>query len=152
YICHAAGKHMLAEKGGAIVMIASVSGIYGAHNHLAYGAAKAGVMSIARSLSNEWAGRGVRLNTVAPVIIATPPHLERTGRPEAEVFAQMDAAAQAEGIPVGRFGRPEDIAGPAVFLLSNLSAFMTGQNLVSDGGTMALFPHAGVRAPSGPKA
>ena len=151
YICHAAGRHMLAEGGGAIAMVASVSAIYGARNHLAYGAAKAGVMSLARSLSDEWAGRGVRINTVAPDIIGTPRHIEAAGKPAEEVFAQLDAMARAEGVPVGRFGRPEDIAGPLVFLLSDLSSFMTGQCLVVDGGTMAQFPHMGVGSASAPQ-
>jgi 3-oxoacyl-[acyl-carrier protein] reductase len=141
FVCHAAGRHMLAEGGGAIAMVASVSGIYGARNHAAYGIAKAGVMSLARTLSDEWAGRGIRVNTVAPDVIATPRLVERAGGPADEVIAGFDATAREQGVPMGRFGRPEEIAGPLLFLLSDLSSFMTGQCLVVDGGSMIHFPH-----------
>jgi NAD(P)-dependent dehydrogenase (short-subunit alcohol dehydrogenase family) len=146
-VCRAAGRHMLQDGGGAIAMVASVSGFWGARNHAAYGAAKAGVVSLARSLSDEWAGRGIRVNTVAPDIIATPRLLNSRPEPPVEAVAAMDGIAAAEGVPMARFGRPEEIAGPLVFLLSDLSSFMTGQCLVVDGGTMAHFPHSGSGAP-----
>jgi NAD(P)-dependent dehydrogenase (short-subunit alcohol dehydrogenase family) len=143
WICHAAGRHMLAEGGGAIAMVSSVSAIYGARNHVAYGAAKAGVNSLARSLSDEWAGHGIRLNTVAPDVIATPRLTAMHPGGEDQARAAMDATARADGVPIGRFGRPEEIAGPLLFLLSDLSSFITGQCLVVDGGTMIHFPHGG---------
>jgi NAD(P)-dependent dehydrogenase (short-subunit alcohol dehydrogenase family) len=146
-VCRAAGRHMLQEGGGAIAMVASVSGVWGARNHAAYGAAKAAVASLARSLSDEWAGRGIRLNTVSPDIIATPRLVNSRPEPPDEAIAAMDRTAAAEGVPMARFGRPEEIAGPLVFLLSDLSSFITGQNLVVDGGTMAHFPHSGTGAP-----
>lgn len=147
YVCQAAARHMLAEGGGAIAMVASVSGIWGARRHAAYGAAKAGVNSLARSLSDEWAPRGIRLNTVAPDIIATPRLVNNHPDGPEKAVAAMDALAADEGVPIRRFGRPEEIAGPLVFLLSNLSSFMTGQCLVVDGGTMVHFPHGGVGDP-----
>jgi NAD(P)-dependent dehydrogenase (short-subunit alcohol dehydrogenase family) len=153
-VCRAAGRHMLTEGGGAIAMVASVSGVWGARNHASYGAAKAGVMSLARSLSDEWAGHGIRVNTVAPDIIATPRLVNSRPEPPEEAIAAMDGIAASEGVPMARFGRPEEIAGPLVFLLSDLASFMTGQCLVVDGGTMAHFPHGGSGAPpqrTGPK-
>ena len=141
-VCHAAGRHMLAEGGGAIAMVASVSGIYGARNQVAYGIAKAGVMSLARTLSDEWAGRGVRVNCVAPDITAVPRLADAVPLPPEEALARLDAMAVAEGVPMQRFGRAEEIAKPLLFLLSDMSSFMTGQTLVVDGGTMVHFPHS----------
>jgi NAD(P)-dependent dehydrogenase (short-subunit alcohol dehydrogenase family) len=141
-VCHAAGRHMVADgAGGAIAMVASVSGIYGARNQVIYGIAKAGVMSLARTLADEWGPHGIRVNCVAPDITAVPRLVDGMGVPEAEAFATFDAMAAAEGVPLQRFGRPEELAGPLLFLLSDLSSFMTGQTLVVDGGTMVHFPH-----------
>jgi NAD(P)-dependent dehydrogenase (short-subunit alcohol dehydrogenase family) len=126
---------------GSIAMVASVSGIYGAHNQVMYGIAKAGVMSLARTLADEWGPHGIRVNCVAPDITAVPRLVDGVGLPEKEAFARFDAMAAAEGVPLQRFGRPEELAGPLLFLLSDLSSFMTGQTLVVDGGTMVHFPH-----------
>lgn len=141
YVCQAAAKHMSASGGGAMSLVASVSGLYGAPNHAAYGAAKAGVMALARTMANEWGPMGIRVNCVAPDIIATPRVV--AGFNQSGV-GEMDAIARADGVPLGRWGRPEEIAGPLVFLVSPLSGFMTGQTLVVDGGTQARFPHGGV--------
>jgi NAD(P)-dependent dehydrogenase (short-subunit alcohol dehydrogenase family) len=141
-VCHAAGRHMLADgEGGAIAMVASVSGIYGARNQVAYGIAKAGVMSLARTLADEWGARGIRVNCVAPDITAVPRLLDNMPMPREQALASMDAMAASEGVPLRRFGRAEEIAGPLLFLLSDLSSYMTGQTLVVDGGTMVHFPH-----------
>lgn len=142
FVCHAAGRHMLQERGGAIAMVASVSGFYGARNQAAYGIAKAGVMSLARTLSDEWAGRGIRINCVAPDITAVPRLTDAMPMSDADALARLDAMAAAEGVPMQRFGRPHEIARPLLFLLSDMSSFMTGQTLVVDGGTMVHFPHS----------
>ena len=140
-VCQAAGRHMVAESGGVIAMVASVSGFYGASNQAAYGIAKAGVMSLARTLADEWGRDHVRVNCVAPDITAVPRLVEAIPLPPEEALARFDAMAAAEGVPLGRFGRTEEIAGPLLFLLSDLSSYMTGQTLVVDGGTMVHFPH-----------
>lgn len=142
HVCHAAGKHMLAEGGGAIAMVASVSGYYGASNQVAYGIAKAGVMSLARSLAAEWGPQGIRVNAIAPDITAVPRLIEQVPGSEEEALAMFDAMATSEGVPLQRFGRAHELARPLLFLLSDMSSYMTGQCLVIDGGTMVKFPHA----------
>jgi NAD(P)-dependent dehydrogenase (short-subunit alcohol dehydrogenase family) len=135
-----AARHMIDQgTGGAIAMVASVSGIYGAPRHAAYGAAKAGVMSLARTMAQEWGRHGVRVNAVAPDMIATPrmraqqAHFQESGEDRARNSIQ----------PLGRMGEAEEIAGPLVFLVSDLASFVTGQTLIVDGGTHAAFPHFG---------
>jgi NAD(P)-dependent dehydrogenase (short-subunit alcohol dehydrogenase family) len=141
YVCHAAGKHMLAVGDGAIAMVASVSGIYGATNQVAYGIAKAGVMSLARSLAAEWGPAGVRVNAIAPDITAVPRLIEQVLGSEEEALEIFDNIAKGEGVPLQRFGRAHELARPLLFLLSDMSSYMTGQCLVIDGGTMVRFPH-----------
>jgi NAD(P)-dependent dehydrogenase (short-subunit alcohol dehydrogenase family) len=141
FVGQAAARRMIADGvAGRMAFVASVSGIYGAPNHAAYGAAKAGVMDLARTMANEWGGYGIRINTVAPDVIATPRVL--AGFTERGV-KDIDQIVKDDGMPLGRWGKPEEIAGPLVFLVSDLAAFMTGQNLVVDGGTQARFPHGG---------
>ena len=124
FVCRATARHMLEEGGGAMAIVTSVSGIYGAPNHGAYGAAKAGAIDLVRTMANEWSGRGIRVNAVAPDIIATPRVVAGLAGPGGD----LDARAAADGVPMARFGRPEEIAGPLVFLVSELSSFMTGQD------------------------
>jgi NAD(P)-dependent dehydrogenase (short-subunit alcohol dehydrogenase family) len=147
YICQAAGRYMVREKGGSIAMVASVSGHYGARNQAAYGIAKAGVMSLACTLADEWGPHGVRVNCIAPDITAVPRLTDAMPGDVAEAQAMLDAMAAGEGVPLRRFGRAHELARPLLFLLSDMSSYMTGQTLVVDGGTMIHFPHTsgGVR-------
>lgn len=136
YVGRAAARHMIEQgTGGRISVVASVSGLYGAPNHAPYGAAKAGLMDLVRTMAVEWGPYGIRINAVAPDMIATPRMLAVQSREE------LDAAAVEDGAPLRRFGTPEEIAGPLVFLVSDLAGFMTGQTLVVDGGQRAMFPH-----------
>jgi NAD(P)-dependent dehydrogenase (short-subunit alcohol dehydrogenase family) len=140
FVGRAAARHMIDDGvAGTLALVTSISGIYGAPNHSAYGAAKAGATNLARSMANEWAPHGIRVNSVAPDIIATPRVV--AGFEERGV-KDMDPIVAEEAL-LAHWGRPQDIAGPLVFLLSDLAAFITGQNLIVDGGSNARFPHAG---------
>jgi NAD(P)-dependent dehydrogenase (short-subunit alcohol dehydrogenase family) len=126
--CRAEGRALLANGGGAIVNIASMSGsivnrgLAQAH----YNASKAGVIQLSRSLAMEWAARGIRVNCISPGYTATPMNM----RPEvAEQVERFEADT-----PLGRMARPEEMVGPAVFLLSEAASFCTGVDLVVDGG------------------
>ena len=135
-VAQAAARIMIAEgTPGAIAMVASVSGIYGAPLHGAYGAAKAAVMSIVRTMSQEWGEYGIRVNAVAPDGIATP-------RVRAGFEARgADMSHLARDTSLKRHGEPRDIAGALLFLVSDLGAFVTGQTIIVDGGVNAQMPH-----------
>ena len=94
-------------------------------------------MALIRTMSQEWGPSGLRINGVAPDLIATP---RVAAGFEEQGITPADVAA-SQGVSLGRMGEPFDIAGPLIFLVSDLSAFMTGQTLVVDGGTHAAFPH-----------
>jgi 3-oxoacyl-[acyl-carrier protein] reductase len=131
-IARVAGKHMSDHHGGVIVAIASVSGLRSAPLHGAYGAAKAGLMALVRTLAVELAPDGVRVNAVAPGAVLTP-----------RVKALMSEARRAESaasIPLGRQAAPEEIATAVAFLASDLASYITGHTLVVDGGATAQFP------------
>ena len=131
-LARAAGAEMTARGSGAIVAIASVSGLRSAPRHGAYGAAKAGLMALVRTLAVELAAAGVRVNAVAPGAVLTP-----------RVAALMDEARRAESaasIPLGRLATPDDIAHAVTFLASDLASYITGQTLVVDGGATVQFP------------
>jgi NAD(P)-dependent dehydrogenase (short-subunit alcohol dehydrogenase family) len=138
WVGRAAARHMIDQgTGGAMAFVASVSGVYGAPRHAAYGAAKAGVMSLTRTMAQEWGRNGIRVNAIAPDMIATPRIRAAYGDADADVHA----AARESRMPLGRMGEPEEIAGPLVFLVSDLASFVSGQTIIVDGGTHAAFPH-----------
>jgi NAD(P)-dependent dehydrogenase (short-subunit alcohol dehydrogenase family) len=93
-------------------------------------------MDLVRTMAQEWGPHGIRVNAVAPDMIATP----RVLAAYTDQGADPNDAARADGAPLGRFGTPDEIAGPLVFLVSDLAGFMTGQTLVVDGGQRAAFP------------
>ncbi|MFJ5262278.1 SDR family NAD(P)-dependent oxidoreductase [Streptomyces sp. NPDC088387] len=128
YRCsRAALPHLAASGRGAVVSIGSVNGLRDFGNH-AYSAAKAGLVSLTRTLAGHAAERGVRVNLVAPGTVRTPPWEERAGA--------LDAL---RGLyPLGRVGEPEDIAAAVAFLASRDAAWITGTTLVVDGGLTAV--------------
>ena len=128
-LCKLAGKHLLEQSSGKIVNIASLLSFQGGVNVPGYSAAKGGLANLTRALANEWAGRGVNVNGIAPGYIET----ENTAalRQNAERFRQI-----SERIPAGRWGTPRDLAGAAVFLCSAASDYVHGHILTVDGGWM----------------
>jgi len=114
------------EEGGSIVNIASVSGLRPSPGTAAYGAAKAGLLSLTQSLAVEWAPK-VRVNALSAGLVATEAADDHYGGAEG-------MAAVAATVPLGRFGTPGDMAGICLFLASPLAAYVTGANLVAHGG------------------
>ena len=122
-----AGRHMLARKSGKIVNIASVLTFQGGIMVPSYAAAKGGVGQLTKAFANEWASRGVNVNAIAPGYMETDNTEALRNNPER-------APQILERIPAGRWGKPEDIAGAAVFLASSASDYVHGHILVVDGG------------------
>jgi NAD(P)-dependent dehydrogenase (short-subunit alcohol dehydrogenase family) len=120
----------LAKARGAVINIASMHAIFGAPLSPAYAASKGGVVQLTKSLAVAWAEDGIRVNAIAPGWIETP----------MTVPARSDAArnrAILDRTPMGRWGTPDDIVGPAMFLASDAARFITGAVLVVDGGYSA---------------
>jgi 2-deoxy-D-gluconate 3-dehydrogenase len=129
-VCQAAGAHMTARGAGSVINIASVAGLAGAPMLAAYGAAKAAVVGLTKTLAVEWGRSGVRVNALCPGWTATDLNRALWDTPDG-------GAATIASVPMGRWGRAEEMAGPAVFLASDAASFMTGQVLVIDGGQTA---------------
>ena len=121
------------RKPGAIACVSSVSGLTSAPNHGGYGAAKAGMINLVRTMAAEWGPLGIRVNAVMPGSCATP----RLVGNEAAVDAMN--AAMKDKIPLGRAATPDEIAKALVFLLSDLASYVTGHNLCVDGGWTSTF-------------
>lgn len=126
-LSQALGGRMLEAGGGRIVFTASLLSFQGGINVPGYAAAKSGVAGLVRALSNEWAGRGVTVNGIAPGYIATDNTQALQDDPDR-------SRSILERIPAGRWGTPEDIGGAAVFLASDAARYVSGAILPVDGG------------------
>lgn len=115
-------------SGGSMVCIASTDGMQGAPFHAAYGAAKAGLIQLVKTMAVEWAEKGIRVNCVAPGSISTP------RLPDTEKHRQ---AMKDSLVPMEKSGTTDDIGKAVLFLASDMSAYTTGHTLMVDGGWMA---------------
>jgi len=130
FLCQRVGRHMLARGSGKIINVASMLSFQGGIRVASYTAAKSGVAGITRLLANEWAGKGLNVNAIAPGYVAT----DNT----AQLRADADRSrAILERIPAGRWAQPADIGGAAVFLASSASDYVNGHILAVDGGWLA---------------
>ena len=142
--CQEAGRRMLTAARGSIINIGSLASITAlGRGHIAYSMAMGAVVQMTRELSTEWSHRGVRVNAILPAQvlndglnqrIKNTPKLEQT---------------YLGGIPSGRFGKPDDIAGLAIFLASDAASWITGALIPMDGGNLAM--NAGGSYPGGPR-
>lgn len=126
----ALGPHLLERRTGSIVNIASVAGLTGSPALAAYGASKAALVSLTKTLAIEWSSAGVRVNALCPGWTATDLNKDLWGNEQA-------SATLMQRVPLGRWAKPEEMVGPAVFLASDAASYVTGQVLVADGGQTA---------------
>jgi NAD(P)-dependent dehydrogenase (short-subunit alcohol dehydrogenase family) len=131
FCCQAAARQMIKQGSGVIISTASMYGVVAAANRTAYCSAKAGVVALTKSLAVEWAPYGIRVNALCPGYIETD--LVR------EIIAAggMDREEIEARIPQGQLGSPEQMADVALFMASEVSAYMTGHALLADGGWTA---------------
>jgi 2-dehydro-3-deoxy-D-gluconate 5-dehydrogenase len=127
FLTREVGRHMLERGRGKVVFTASLLSLQGGINVPGYTAAKSGIAGLTRALANEWAGRGVNVNAIVPGYVATD-NTQALRDDPARYAAILDR------IPAGRWARPEDIAGTAVFLASPASDYVNGALIPVDGG------------------
>ena len=123
------GKEMITRGSGKIIFTASLLTFQGGITVPGYAASKGGIGQLTMALSNEWASQGVQVNAIAPGYIATDNTQALQDNPER-------SQSILDRIPAGRWGEPQDFAGPVVFLASPASDYMTGHTMLVDGGWM----------------
>ena len=125
HTCRAAARGMMKRRSGSIVNVSSIVGLHGNPGQANYSASKAGIIGLTKALARELGNRGVRANVVAPGYVDTR---------LTQVIADELKELMLANTPLGRFGRPEDIAGAVRFLCSEEASFITGEVLMVDGG------------------
>jgi 3-oxoacyl-[acyl-carrier protein] reductase len=125
HTCRASARGMMKRRSGSIVNISSIVGLHGNPGQTNYSASKAGIIGFTKALARELGNRGVRANVVAPGYVDTR---------LTQVIADEMKELMLANTPLGRFGRPEDVAGAVRFLCSDEAAFITGEVLLVDGG------------------
>jgi NAD(P)-dependent dehydrogenase (short-subunit alcohol dehydrogenase family) len=130
FCAQAASRDMHARGSGAIVNLASQAALLSLPNQVVYTATKGAICALTRSLAIDWAPHGVRVNAIAPTFVWTP-----MAAPMLAI--EQVHAAVIKRIPLGRVGRPQDIAGAALFLCSDAASLITGHTLPVDGGWTA---------------
>ena len=126
-LCRAAGRNAARGRGGKIINVASMLSFQGGIRVASYTASKSGVAGLTKLLANEWAGKGINVNAIAPGYVRT----------DNTAALQQDETRNRqilERIPAGRWGEPSDLGGAAVFLASRASDYVNGQILAVDGG------------------
>lgn len=129
-LTRAAGPHLLAQKSGKIINIASTSGILGKPTLVAYSASKGAVLQFTKALAGEWAKRGVQVNAIAPGAFVTDAQSAVTGSEDL-------LTRRLKKIPAGRMGDADEIGSLVAYLASSLSNFVTGSVFVIDGGEVS---------------
>ena len=128
--CRAFGRHMIERQYGRIINIGSLTSVVALHEVAAYGASKAGVAALTKSLAVEWGPHGVCVNAILPGVF-------RTALNEGLLDGTDRGRELLMRTPMKRFGQPEEVAGAAVFLASDAASFVTGHLLAVDGGFLA---------------
>lgn len=128
--CRHLGALMIARAGGSIINISSIAGHIGLKRQVPYGASKGGVEQLTKSLAHDWAEHGIRVNAIAYGFVETDLTADMVAHPHI-------APRLLARIPMGRFGRVDEVHGAAVFLASSASSYVTGHSLMVDGGWTA---------------
>lgn len=128
--CQAAGKVMIQQGGGKIINMVSVGAVVGFPRQIAYCATKGGILQMTKVLAVEWTRYNIQVNAIGPAYLET----ELTKGMRASKVISENLLGRT---PMGRFGRPEEIVGAAIYLASDASSYVTGQTLFVDGGWLA---------------